>query len=706
MDGFVPSCTRFYDDVDLIREGFKLSEPDKKTNQRTLERLTRKSLLDGIQRDNFETVIGTLGGAIWTDFLADVTAQKTANDQENFIIYQFMDKIWPQLSRLQSTAIKRRKSIPVKSGYFADSLGGAHVLKSRKVITEEMEIYYVSTTIRASSEEEAAVIKYKRRAVDKGDDDGKPIYSSNFGSHKVRGSGLKVGPHDRVSRSMARTSLSTVVETSSSSSSTTAVPLMPAAEDEENPDEVESVGDEDEMEEKMKEDIQELKETKSIAVRKDAAPAKNLAAQSSWPPAPVGTTYYICSSDAPSPGGSVTVLSDSPLNRFLCLLDCPILVLEKLLDNSGNPVNLLTTGSLQDDLGSWLTLVLAADNVSASATGTDVVSNFQLGVTVPLSNSTTQVALHYSTATPPTLIKIALPASLPFGYEENSNFLLFGLNFTASQAGVSQSWNLQQVLDYFGVSAGNLQGLVDTVGLAIDLTIINPDDPSLSGKYSDARNAVWFDASNYEVYHRLEFRVGTDVITTIDTWVKKVFANSITVADARMIGRLFYTRSPNGDPSADPTGGAAAGNSYTNMETTSPYDVEPMSDMAVQVHLTSPKLSKGITGQMLFNPTDGTTTFVLVPDPGTTIYDMVNWMLDVLGSVFHVNISDWLPKQSDGTDAHSTSVRVMSIQSDGKGIQSFSVDCELEVDFGKKDNATTNICFFVGVANTIPLILD
>jgi hypothetical protein len=565
-------------------------------------------------------------------------------------------------------------------------------------MTEDNEVWFVATLVRASPEEQQSFIGYMYRQVDK-DDKGKPIYTSNFGVGKFRVPGVEVVPREWYARGCKKDNrcapVSTSAATASSSSSSAMVIVDSDAEDDLDSDEEESVGSKEDLD--LEEAMMASGGTKLAGVRKDAPAASTPSALPTWPPAPTGTTAYICASSVTSPGGSVTILSDSPLDRFLANLRLPILVLEKTLDNSGNQVNLVTSGSFTDDLADWIMLALDATSVSVSATGTDVVSDFHIDLNVPLSNSTTTVGLQFSTACPPPLIKAALPSPLPFGYDELSTLLILGLDFANSQGGVAQSWNLQQVLDYFGVPAGQLQGLVGTIGLAIDMYIINPQDLSLGGKYPDARNVVWYDATTNDIHHRLEFRVGADVITTIDSWVKTVFANSITVTDARMIGRLYYSCSQT-EATTSSTSQPADANSWSNMIVSPACEAAPFSDMTLSVHLTSPKLSNGITGKLIFNPEQSTTTFMLMPDAGTTIYDMVAWMVDVLGSVFSVNISDYLPKQDDGSNAHEPAVRSISIQSDGTQIVSFSIDVELEVDFGKDDSGT-NLCFFVSPPN-------
>ena len=578
------------------------------------------------------------------------------------------------------------------------------------LITSNHEVKYVYTRVSALGAAWQPAIGYEFGAVATSRS-GEPIYATTFGQSKVRGSGIAPVPSDRVTRyqkALRRFSTSATLDTmaveSSSSSSSSSSAAMPAAEDDVNTDEEESDEGEDgttlaEANLKRAQDNQRKSKPsmKIPETRKDVVGGTSLA--QAWPPAPTGSVYLICASFVTPPAGSVHVLSASPLNNFLTLLDWPIIVLEKPLDTSGSLVNLATTGSLQDDWATWLKLVLSAGTIAASATGTDTVSNFYLELNVPLSNPAASVDLHFSTATLPKIIQTATASALPFGWDANSNYVLFGLDFSASQAGVAQSWTLQQALNYFGVPTTQMQGLVETLGLAIPLYIINPDDPTVAGKYADVRNAIWFDASNYSVHQRLEFSLGTGALSTVNSWVKKVFADSLTITEARLMGRMHYSRRKNGDPQSDALPNQpVATQSWSNTASTPAYTAAPSSDMSLVIHLTSPKLKDGISGYMIFNPTQGITTFVLVPDPGTTLYDMVDWMADVLGSIFSIDISSWLPKQSNGTDAHVPAVRTMSIQSDGKSIVSFAVDIELEVEFGKTPNSQTNICFFVSPA--------
>jgi hypothetical protein len=404
--------------------------------------------------------------------------------------------------------------------------------------------------------------------------------------------------------------------------------------------------------------------------------------------------HYVCADGVvPPPDGTSTSLSQTdPLNDLLLLLNTRVAVLETEMSGT---INLSAS---VDEMGKWFIAALLADSVSVTTSDSEAITSFTIKMTNPAN-------LTFSTNSIPKPIKDNMISTTSFGFSEDCQMLILGLEITSN---TKTSWTLTDILQYFGQDDGTyLNGLMGDLTSTISLNL--QLDPNTS------KNAIWFYPFNSNLLtQRLEFTFTADFVTKVQEWVNIIFGNTIQIGGGSIIGKLSVLKrelvnkptpassSNNPPPVAGGLTALDAAPSVNDPPTPQlNYMIQNYSQMTLSVSIkSSTSLSTGITGYMVFDPDSGKTTFILEPNPGTTFEDLLNWMVEVLAGIFHAtdvqDILSWLPQDSStNKPTHEALPKRLTIQSDGTGIILFGVDVELEVEFGKQDGVDKNICFFL-----------
>ena len=384
--------------------------------------------------------------------------------------------------------------------------------------------------------------------------------------------------------------------------------------------------------------------------------------------------YFICASSILTSGSNALRLeltdtgARSALDVFLDGLESGMLVAQSAPDSVGQ-VLLPGTADFPDSLCGWMSASLNADSVLVqgipdlpNSPSQSPVTGFVVSITAPLllTGSTPAPfpqasAMQFTTAAfvPDPDIKPA--PVMPFGYLPLLNLLTLGLDLTSGHTTL-QSMTLADLLSFIGMDSSRLQ----TLGGAINLTL--DTDPK-------ARNTLWFVSQpSYQAIMRLQFKLTDE--TTFRSFFTTI-APKLTLSNIRVIGRKFVSK----------------------VVTSTGFDTTQQPQLITTVAVTPPDSATALDASFIFAP--NVITLVIRPQDGT-LAEMLGWLallmgLDDVDNAAVLDVENWVAKVSSNT----VTIRELRLAICNSKLQTFSLDLEVDVDFGQSPESTGKVAFFV-----------
>ena len=365
--------------------------------------------------------------------------------------------------------------------------------------------------------------------------------------------------------------------------------------------------------------------------------------------------YFICaSSTVVAASTNALVLSSTDvgvkaaLDQFLDGLQSGVLSLTAAPDSTGKSVQ-DRSSDFPDDLFLWFSAVLNASTVIVRGVPGSAapVTAFEIRITSPWNIQFTTEAF---TSDPPFS---PLP-DMPFGFYTQPPLLYLGLDLESSNTTLKDT-NLAAVLTFISMDAGTLQKLSSALPLTLD-------------EAAGSRNTMLFGSSpQYNSIIRLQFQLSDETLFT--DFVESLSSN-MTFSNLRLIVRKNITRLDRDDG----------------------YEARQDPELMVTLTMTPQDLA-AMDAVLIFD--NKLITLVIEPKDGS-LEQLLGWLafLTPGANADDVkNVKNWIDIVSD----ELPKIREMRIAIGNNQIQSFFLDLELDVNFGKSTDSTGKVAFFVSV---------
>jgi hypothetical protein len=388
-------------------------------------------------------------------------------------------------------------------------------------------------------------------------------------------------------------------------------------------------------------------------VMRDADPSVDT--QPVTPTALPNDGYFICASTAVVAASTNNALilggnevgARAALDQFLDGLFSGVLALSTVPDTVGKPL-LDDTSDFPDDLFLWFNAVLSANTILVRGVSNSPtpVTAFEIRITSPWElQFTTEAFLADPPMTP-------LP-DMPFGFLALTSVLYLGLDLSSVNTTL-QTTDLGSVLTFIGMDEVLLQALGSAIPLNLDRT-------------SGSRNAMWFTTDpQYQSIMRLQFTLADE--TSFRSFINSI-SSGLTITNLKLIVR----------------------NRISQIAFVDGFEARHTPQLIVTLTVNP----QGLTPMdAVFVFEFNVITLVIKPKDGS-LEEMLGWLafLTPGANADDVkSVKDWVATVSPkGT----VTIREMRLAIGDSAIQSFYLDLEVDVDFGKSPDGSGKVAFFV-----------
>jgi hypothetical protein len=367
--------------------------------------------------------------------------------------------------------------------------------------------------------------------------------------------------------------------------------------------------------------------------------------------------YFICASSTVVVAATNTLVLSSTdagakaaLDQFLDGLQSGVLSLTAAPDSTGKPVQ-DQSSDFPDDLFLWFSAVLNTSTIIVSGIPGSVtpVTGFEVRITKPWNMQFTTDAF---TNQPPFS---PLP-DMFFGFYPSTLLLYLGLDLASTNTTLKDT-TLAEVLEFISMDAGILQTLSGGLPLTLD-------------EAATSRNTMWFGSSpDYNSIIRLQFRLSDK--SNMFTDFMNSLSSKMNFSNLRLIVRKNITR----------------------LEREDGYEARQNPGLMVTLTMTPPDDLAAMDAVLIFEYK--VITLVVEPSNGS-LEQMLGWLAFLTPGTNADDVKkvkDWIALVSDNLPR----IREMRIAIGNNQIQSFFLDLELDVDFGKSADSTGKVAFFVSL---------
>jgi hypothetical protein len=367
--------------------------------------------------------------------------------------------------------------------------------------------------------------------------------------------------------------------------------------------------------------------------------------------------YFICASSTVVVAATNTVVLSSTdtgakaaLDQFLDGLQSGVLSLTAAPDSTGKPVQ-DQSSDFPDDLFLWLSAVLNTSTIIVSGVPGSLtpVTGFEVRITKPWNMQFTTDAF---TSQPPFS---PLP-DMFFGFYPPTLLLYLGLDLASTNTTLRDT-TLADVLEFISMDAGILQTLSSALPLTLD-------------EAATSRNTMWFGSSpDYNSIIRLQFQLSDN--SNMFTDFMNSLSSKMSFSNLRLIVRKNITR----------------------LEREDGFEARQNPELMVTLTMTPPDGLAAMDAVLIFEYK--VITLVIEPSNGS-LEQMLGWLAFLTPGTNADDVKkvkDWIAVVSDKLPT----IREMRIAIGNNQIQSFFLDLELDVDFGKSADSTGKVAFFVSL---------